>query len=177
MNPVTDQAAAIGRSQVETALKLAEITAEGLERLLGLQVQAVRGAVADGIHNIRQVAGVKDVSELGGVTGSWAQPAWEKAQAYAKSTYETVAASQAEISSVLEQQFAELNKNIVVALDTALKSAPAGSEALVAGFKSALQSTNAVYESVLKATKQANATAEANLAAIAPVAAKKKATV
>ena len=41
MNPVTDQAATIGRSQVETALKLAEITAEGLEKLLGLQVQAV----------------------------------------------------------------------------------------------------------------------------------------
>jgi len=175
MNPVTDQAATMGRSQVEMALRLAEITAEGLEKLLGLQVQAVRGAVADGIHNIRQVASAKDVSELSGLTSGWAQPAWEKAQAYAKGAYETVATSQAEVSSLLEQQFAELNKNIVVALDTALKSAPAGSEALVAGFKSALQSTNAVYESVLKASKQVSASAEANLAALTPTGTKKKA--
>ena len=175
MNPVTEQAAAIGKSQIETALKLAEIATESLDKLAELQVKAVKGAVADSISGIRQVTGVKDVSELSGLTSAWAQPAWDKAQAYAKGAYETVAASQAEISSLLEQQFADFNKNVVAALDTAMKSAPAGSEAVVAGFKSALQSANAVYESVLKATKQANAAAEANLAAITPVAAKKKA--
>ncbi|PWT75454.1 MAG: granule-associated-like protein, partial [Proteobacteria bacterium] len=117
----------------------------------------------------------RDVAEFGTVTASWAQPTWEKAQAYAKSAYETVAASQAEITSVLEQQFSEFNKTIVVALDNALKSAPAGSEAFVAGFKSAFQSANAVYESVLKATKQAGVNAEANLAVLTPAAKKKAA--
>lgn len=175
MTAVTEQAAAIGRTQVETALKLAEIAGDGLEKLVGLQVKTVKTALAEGIQGARQVAGIKDVAELGTVTASWAQPSWEKAQAYAKSAYETVATSQAEFTAVLEQQFSEFNKTIVVALDNALKSAPAGSEAFVAGFKSAFQSANAVYESVLKATKQASANAEANLAVLAPAAKKKAA--
>ena len=65
---------------------------------------------------------------------------------------------------------------MVVTLDTAMKSAPAGSEGAIAAVKSAIHSTNTVYETMVKTAKQMASAAEANLAAVAQVnpASKKK---
>jgi hypothetical protein len=90
------------------------------------------------------------------------QPTWEKAQAYAKSVYEVATTTQAEITSLLEEQLGELNKNVAGVLDGALKNAPPGSEGAVAAVKSIIQSASAAYESALKATKQMASIAESS---------------
>lgn len=172
MTPGIEQVAVIGRSQVDTALKLAAIASETLDKLGELNVKAAKTAVATGIKSIREIAGSRDATEFTALGSAWLQPVWERSQAYARDAYAVVAASQAEISALVEQQFAELNKNIAVALDAALKSAPMGSEAAAGAFKLAIQSANAVYEPILKASKQA---AEANLSASAHAGSKRKA--
>jgi hypothetical protein len=118
------------------------------------------------------------VTELTNYATASVQPAWEKAAAYAKSSFEVVAAAQAEYAALLEEQVADLNKNVVVTLDAALKSAPAGSEGAVAAVKSAMHSANTVYESLVKAAKEVGSITEANIAAVSaqsPVG-KRKAT-
>jgi hypothetical protein len=85
-----------------------------------------------------------------------------------------MASAQSQFAGVMEQQIAEVNKAVALTVDTALKSAPAGSEAGIAALKSTLQSTNAMYESVVKAAKQMSAAAEANMATFAAEPASKK---
>ncbi len=162
MVQINDQVMALNRSQLEATLKFAEITSETVEKLADLQFRVAKTAFADGVKTAKQLGAVKDASELATLSGSLSQPVWEKAQAYAKSVYEVATTTQAEITSLLEEQLGELNKNVVGVLDGALKNAPAGSEGAVAAVKSVIQSASAVYESVLKATKQMAAIAESN---------------
>jgi phasin family protein len=157
-----EQITALGKSQLENALKLAEISVQGFDRLAALQLNTAKSAFADGLKTTKQFSSVKDP-----IATTLSQPAWEKAQAYARRVYEVAATTQAEVSALVEQQIGELNKSVVSALDTVLKNAPAGSEAAVTAVKSAIQSANAAYESVLKATKQVAAITESNISTIA----------
>jgi len=167
MVQVNEQVAALSKSQLETALKLAEIAAQGVEKLAAVQISAAKTAFADGIKSTQLLSTVKDPSEWSALGTSLAQPALEKAQAYARSVYEVAATTQAEMSALLEQQVGEFNKTVVSALDNVLKSAPPGSEGAVGAAKSVIQFANTAYESMLKATKQMTAIAESNAANIA----------
>ena len=176
MVQVSEQIAAFNKSQLEAMLKVAELATENLEKLADVQFKAAKSAYADSVKALKQLAGVKDVNELASVATGAAQPTWDKATTYAKSVYDVVSTAQSEFASLLEEQVAELNKNMVVTLDTAMKSAPAGSEGAIAAVKSAIHSTNTVYETMVKTAKQMASAAEANLAAVAQVnpASKKK---
>jgi hypothetical protein len=66
------------------------------------------------------------------------------------------------VGKVVEAQVAELQKNVLAAVDTALKSAPAGSENAVALVKSSVAAASNAFDSVQKAAKQAAEAAEAN---------------
>ena len=167
MVQMNDQLVALNRAQLETALKFAEIGSEGIERLVDLQFRTAKNAFADGVKVAKQLGAIKDAAELSTFSGNLSQPTWEKAQAYAKSVYEVASATQTQITSLLEQQLGELNKNVEGVLEGALKNAPAGSEGAVAAVKSVVQSASAVCESMLKAAKQMAAMAEANAATAA----------
>jgi phasin family protein len=177
MVQVSEQVAVFNKSQLDALLKIAELTAENMEKLADVQFKAAKSAYADSVKTLKQLAAVKDVNELASVTTGAAQPTWDKATTYAKNVYDVVSAAQAEFGSLLEEQVAEFNKNMVVTLDTAMKSAPAGSEGAIAAMKSAIHSTNTVYETMVKTAKQMASVAEANIAAAAQVvpASKKKA--
>jgi phasin family protein len=176
MVQVTEQVAAFGKSQLDAVLKLAEAAAENIEKLTDVQLKAAKAAYDDGVKAFKQLAAVKDANELASISTAAAHPAWDKSTAYAKNVYDVLASAQAEFASLLEEQVAEMNKNMVVTLDAALKAAPAGSESVIAALKSAIQSANTVYETLVKAAKQLASATEANVAAVAQAApARKKA--
>jgi phasin family protein len=166
MVQITEQLAALSKSQLDAVLKAAALAANNAEKLADLQLKSGKAAYEDTVKAVRQVAAMKDVTEFANYATAAMQPAWEKAAAYAKSAFEMVAAAQAEYAALLEEQVADLNKNMVVTLDAALKSAPAGSEGAVAAVKSAVHSANTVYESMIKAAKEVGSIAEANIAAV-----------
>jgi phasin family protein len=178
MTNVSEQISAFGKAQMETALRFVTIAAEGTEKLFDLQIKNSKAAFNEGMKNAKVLAEVKDFSELPTWTSSTFQPGIDKATAYARSLYEVAAGTQSQISAVLEAQIADFNKDVVVALDAALKSAPTGTEPAVAAVKSVIGTANTVYESIAKASKQLAAMTEANLTAAASqagVATKKKA--
>jgi phasin family protein len=177
MVQMNDQLVALNRAHLETALKFAEIGSEGLEKLVDLQFRTAKSAFADSLKTAKQLGAIKDATELSTFGGSLSQPAWEKAQAYARSVYEVASATQAQMTSLLEQQLGELNRNVEGVLEGVLKNAPAGSDGAVAAVKSIVQSASAVCESMLKVAKQMAVMAEANAAtAAATVVAPRKKT-
>jgi len=164
---MNEQLVALNRAQLETALKFAEIGSVGIEKLVDLHFKTAKNAFADGVKAAKQLGAIKDAGEFASLGGNLSQPTWEKAQAYAKSVYEVASATQAELTALLEQQLGELSRNVEGVLDGALKNAPAGSEGAVAAVRSVVQSTSAVYESVLRAAKQMAVMAESNAATAA----------
>ena len=82
------------------------------------------------------------------------------------------ASTNAEVAKVAEVQLADAQKKFMATVDSAAKSAPAGTESAVALVKSAISAASNAYESAHKAAKQAADVAEANFQAVTTTAVK-----
>lgn len=171
MYTANEQFAALNKANLEAAARFANVAFGGAERLVEIQLKAVKSALADGVDGAKTLATVKDLQQFADVKDTVAQPAFEKATDYMKSVYDVATETQAEFGKLIEQQFAAFNKQVVVALDKFAETAPAGSEAGISALKSAIVTSNAAYENLSKAAKQLNDTAKANLEAAAKRAA------
>jgi phasin family protein len=165
MNTVFEQIASATQSQIDTFSRASEITLAGIERVSDIQLQAAKSALADVVEASKVWASVKSPQEWNAVNSNFIQPTVEKAATYARSIYDAVANTQAELSKLVEERVAEANKTFVANLDQAAKSGPAGSEVAVAAVKTALAAANTAYDNITKATKQVVDITEANITA------------
>ncbi|MBK8018859.1 MAG: phasin family protein [Betaproteobacteria bacterium] len=163
------------KAQFDAAVRAASITSDGVARLLDLNTKTARAAFDEFTGAFQAVASAKDPADLRTLASKAFKPDFETTQAYARTVYEQVSATQSELASLVETQVTEFNKQMVVALDGLLKSAPAGSEAFVSAFKSAITTANQAYESSLHAFKDVGSTINATVASVQPVSTKRKA--
>ncbi|WP_028998484.1 TIGR01841 family phasin [Azohydromonas australica] len=157
-----EQLTAMQKSTIAAAFALAAATFEGVEKTVELNVQAVKALLGEAEEHAQAVLSVKDAQGLLALQAGQRQPAAEKAASYSRHVYDIAAATSAEVTKIVEAQVAELQRNVLAAVDTALKSAPAGSENAVALVKSSVAAASNAFDSVQKAAKQAAETAEAN---------------
>ena len=167
-----EQFAAAQKANVETLFGLTNKAFEGIEKLVELNLQVAKATLGDVAETTRAALSVKDAQELLSLQAGLLQPAAEKAAAYSRHLYDIAAATNAEVSKVAEQTAADAQQKFMSVVDTAVKSAPAGTENAVALVKSAVAAANNAYESVHKAAKQAAEVAEANFQAVASTAVK-----
>lgn len=171
----TDQFAAANKAAVDSLLTVATASLANAERLAALNLDTARSLFADVAANAGALLTVKDPQSLLALQQSLAKPAVEKALAYSSSVYEILSESANGLSQVLEGQAAEIKKNVGAAIELSLKSAPAGSEPVVAAVKSALAQADSAYETVSQSAKQAkvmieSAVASANAATVKLIA-------
>lgn len=172
---------ALGKVNVETAISLANLVLDSTERLVEVQLDAAKDAVTEGAKNAKALAAVKDVQGLIALQQELAQPAVEKAVGYSRNVYEVAAKAQSELGQLVEERIAEFNKDVIAALEQAVKAAPAGvgADAAVAAVKSAVAAASSAYDTMSKAAKQVADLTEANVTALTTKAvagtAKKKA--
>lgn len=159
-----DQIQAAAKANVEAVLTAATTQFAAVEKLAGLNANAVKAAFEDSIANARALAGAKDVQEFVGLQSTFAQPAIDKAIAYSKSVYEVATQTNAEFSKLAERRIAEWNENFVSLLDKAVKNAPAGSDIAVTAVKQMIAAASSAYDNLTKVARQAAEIAEANVA-------------
>ncbi len=167
-----DQFIAAHKSNVEVLFGLTNKAFEGVEKLVELNLQVARAAIGEAAENTKSVLSAKDAQEFLALQAGLLQPAAEKAAAYSRHLYDIAAATNAEVSKVVEATAADSQKKFMTVVDTAVKNAPAGTENAVALVKSAVAAANNAYESVQKAAKQAAEVAEANFQTITSTAVK-----
>ena len=143
---------------------------EGVEKLIELNIQASKAAMAESADKAHALLAVKDAQELIAMQAAMVQPLAEKAAAYSRHVYEIASGTAAEFNAAAESQSAEAQKKFMTVVDNAAKNAPAGSETAVAVMKSAVAAANNAVESVQKAVKQATELAESNMNTLAATA-------
>jgi phasin family protein len=162
-----EQVLASHKANIETLFGLTHKAFEGVEKLVELNVQATKAALAETANHTQAVMGVKDAQELMALQAGLVQPLAEKTAAYSRHLYDIASAAGAELGKTFEGQAADAQKKFVGLVDNAAKNAPAGSETAVAVLKSAVAAANNAFESVQKAVKQASDIAEANFNTVA----------
>ncbi len=165
-----EQIMASQKANMETLFGLTNKAFEGVEKLVELNVQASKAALAETANQTQAFMGVKDAQELLALQAGLMQPLAEKTAAYSRHLYDIATGTTAEFGKALEGQAADAQAKFMGLVDGAAKNAPAGSETAVAVMKSAVAAANNAFESVQKAVKQASNMAEANFAAVSNTA-------
>jgi phasin family protein len=167
----TEQFIASQKATVETLFGLTHKAFESVEKLVELNVQASKTALADTAHQTQAFMGVKDAQELMAMQAGMMQPLAEKTAAYSRHLYDIASGTTSEFSKAVESQTAEAQAKFMSLVDGAAKNAPAGSETAMAVMKSTVAAANNAFESVQKAVKQATDMAEANFNSVTKTAA------
>ncbi|WP_354682461.1 TIGR01841 family phasin PhaP3 [Cupriavidus necator] len=157
MSPfMPDQFAAVQKANLGHLFALTNTAFDGFQKLTELNLQVVRTTLAEGQANVAQ--------------GNLAQPAAEKAVAYARNVYDIASNTQAELTKAVEAQYEQHNRNVQAFVDAFVKNAPAGSEAIVALLQSSVAAASGTYQSFQNAAKQTAEVARAKFATTAAAA-------
>ena len=169
-----EQFATAQKSNLDTSWAVANMMFEGFQKLVELNLQAVKSTLAEGRENVGKALPANDPQDLVSAQACLIQPTAEKIQSYSRQVFAIVAATQTQFSKLAEVQYQAHNQRVQTLVDNVSQNAPAGSEAVVAAFKSTITATNGLYETVQRATRQATEVAENNFETV--VAAASKAT-
>ena len=162
-----EQVMASHKANIETLFGLTHKAFEGIEKLVELNVQATKAALAETANHAQAVMGVKDAQELLALQAGMVQPLAEKTAAYSRHLYDIASSAGADLGKTFEAQSAEAQKKVMGLVEGATKNAPAGSETAVAVMKSAVAAATNAFESMQKAVKQASDMAETNFNQVA----------
>lgn len=162
-----EQMMAAQKANLETLIGLTHKAFEGVEKLVELNLQVARTALSDSADTTKAVLSAKDAQQLLALQAELLAPVAQKAAAYQRNLYQIATATNAEWIKAAEAQMAAAQHNLHQLIDTAGKSAPAGTENAVALVKSAVSAANNAFETVHKAARQAADLADANLQALA----------
>jgi phasin family protein len=165
-----EQVIAANKANLETLVGLTTKAFSGVEQLIELNLAAAKSAMTDSQEHIHASLSVKDAQELLALQSSLFQPLAEKAVAYNRHLYEIATGTGAHFHGTVEGKVAEAQNAFHAMVDNAAKNAPAGSEAAVAAFKTAVAAGSNALETVQKAVKQATEVAESNYKTFAETA-------
>jgi phasin family protein len=170
-NP-TEQIAEINKTNVAQATKFAALSLEAAERFTKFNLGAAKAVFAQSVESAQALASVKDVQELLALRAKLAEAGVQNAVGFSRDFYELATQAQAGYSALAEESFGVYTKGVAQWVDTASKSAPAGSDYAVNAFKSTIAATTAAFDQFQKATKQVASIADANVRAAASSASK-----
>lgn len=160
-----EQFSVSNKATVDSLLAVANTALATAERLAALNLGAARTALEDSASATKAVLAVKNPNEAAALQQSLVQPAAEKVADYSRALFEISSDSQQQFAKLLEAQFADFQKQVSGLVDQAAKTAPAGSENIVAAMQQAISSANAAFGNMTAMAKQFSASAQANIAA------------
>lgn len=166
MSLTPEQVIAANKANLETLVGLTNKAFAGVEQLIELNLAAAKAAMADSQQQAHAVLSVKDAQQLLSLQASLFQPLAEKAVAYNRHLYEIASSTGADFTKAYEAKVLEAQRSFNDLVDNMAKNAPAGSEAAVAAFKTAVSAGNNALESVQKAVKQAADMTEAQVRSV-----------
>src|SRR5260370_42238267 len=167
-----EQIAAAQKSNLDTSWAVANLMFEGFQKLVELNLQAVKSTLAEGRENVGKALPANDPQDLVSAQARLIQPTAEKIQSYSRQVFAIVAATQTQFSKLAEVQYQAHNQRVQTLVDNVAHSAPAGSEAVVAALKATFLATNGLYETVQRATRPATEVAESTIETVVAAAAK-----
>jgi phasin family protein len=157
---------------IETLAGLTGKAFEGFEKLLELNLQTMKTALAETREGARKALSVKDPKDAVELQIELFQPAADNVLAYRRQLHEILAAMRAEFEKVVEVQYTMGKRELQGFIDSAVSNAPTGSAPPLAAWQETIKATTAFYESIQTTAKQAAQVAESSFNTAAETASK-----
>jgi phasin family protein len=156
------QALELNKASIDVLSALAASAFQATEKLAQLNLAASRTMLQDSSAAAQSLLAVKDVQGAVDVARSWAAPNAEKFAGYTRTAMEIAAAAGSNVSGILDTQVEEGKRKVTELLELAAKSAPAGSEPVLALFRSAVSTANSTFDTLAAAARQGTEYARTN---------------
>jgi phasin family protein len=166
-----DQAAAV-KASLDAFFGLTGKVFEGAEKLVALNLQVVRSTLAEAQENMTKAPGTTDPLQWFALQSGLTGPFAEKSLSYGRQVFDIASATQAELTQFAQAQYERHNARVQAFVEETAKNAPAGSEAAIAAWKSAISATTTLYETLQKTGQQAVQAAESNFNSVTTTASK-----
>ncbi|MFM0732616.1 phasin family protein [Paraburkholderia sediminicola] len=167
-----EQFAAIQKASLDALFGLTRTAFEGCQKLVELNLQATRSALAGSQDHVLKALSVREPQDLAALAALLMQPTTGKIQSYGRQVFAIITATQTEMAKLAGAQVETHQRQVQTLVDTVAQRAPAGSEAAVTALKSAITATSTLYETVQRTTQQAVDVAESNFSLASAAASK-----
>ncbi|BCG02962.1 hypothetical protein PPGU19_075300 (plasmid) [Paraburkholderia sp. PGU19] len=157
-----EQSIAAQKASLEAMFGILSKAFVSIEKLASLNLRAFKTILAEHQEVAARALLSKNPQELLSLA---AQPAVEKAQSYWQHVYEIMSSTLADFTETFETQFKRHQHDWQAFVENLAKYAPAGSEAAVSAWKTAIDTTSATFETARKTTRQAGQIVESNVSA------------
>ncbi len=162
-----EQLASTQKANLDAMFVLASKTFDGWQKLVELNLRTARSSLAEAQEHALKALPSSDPQTALALQVSLVGPIAEKIQTYNRDLYGIITSTLADFAAAAGTQYETHNQNVRTIVENFLKSAPAGSEAVVAAVKSTISSTNTLYDTmhntVQQAVKVAGSSIEATL--------------
>ena len=140
-------------------------TIEGTEKLIALQIQASRSLLEDMASQAQAFAELKDPQKLATHLTSMKNPASEKISAYAREAYEISTETREAITETIQKHIHESQGVTHAWIESAAKTAPAGTEPMFAVARNALSLVRTSLDHAAKLGQQAAESTDSHVVA------------
>jgi len=148
-NQLNDQIAQAQAKAVENAKHLAQVAVESAQELAEINQAAAKDALAAAQDTSSQLLAIKDPQQLAKLAQpETAQDAVKYAAAYQAKVSKVVRNGNKEVAQVIDASIDDARDDMVNFVKEATKTAPAGSEAFVAAFKTAFEASVQQFDQV-----------------------------
>ncbi|GAB3552460.1 hypothetical protein GCM10027343_38090 [Noviherbaspirillum agri] len=158
MFPIPDPMSMAAKAGMEANLALytalTSKTLESVEKLINLNISAVKSSLEDSSSQAKQLLSARDPEEFLSVVREQTKPGMSKAVAYGGNLFSIAQGIQSELSHTAEAQMSTVNRKVNELVEQAASNAPVGSEALVAMVRSTLGNAGNGYEQLARTAKQ-----------------------
>lgn len=163
---------AAAKANLDAYFGLAGKVFEGVEKLFALNLQVVKSTLAETQQNMTKVPGTAEPQQWFALQTGFTGPVAEKSLSYGRQVFDIASATQAEVTQLAQAYYERYNNRVQALVEEAAKNSPAGSEAAIAAWKSAIAATTTLYETLQKTAQQAAQVAESNFDAVTATASK-----
>ncbi|MDD2103572.1 TIGR01841 family phasin [Pseudomonas putida] len=135
-----------------------------VEQLSQLQFKALRESTEEQFEGVRKLLAVRDPQGFADLQASFSQPGaqTERLAEFNRQVQALIVGTHSDIAQLTSNQVEAGTAQVQEFVEEISKNAPAGSEPVVAAFKSGLANAGTVFESAQKTAKQATEAAQGN---------------
>lgn len=167
-----EQISAVQQANLAIVLGLTSKALEGFEKLVHLNLQAMKSTLAETRETAQKALGAENQQEMLALQASMLPQIGERALSYQRQLVEIGTTTQAEFAKVAAAQYEVHNRRMQELIDNLATSTPAGSETAVGALTSVMTATNKFCEAMFQTAKQAVEVAEQNVSAASHTASK-----
>ncbi|MFI4982087.1 MAG: phasin family protein [Nevskiales bacterium] len=148
----SEQFSELQRKNMETGMKLAQMSLDNSQRIVALQVEVAKKLFQDSVENAKALAAAKDPQQAVALQTQFAQEATKRMMETAREIAEIGNASRNEFSHLLSAQLASGSKDMMSAFQSFFTALPGQNTNVIDAMKQAMSTATGAFEQFSQAS-------------------------